>query len=57
MKKHTLMMLACLAIPIALLVAVYGFGIRSPIVYWAALLMCPLIHIVMMKLDKGKSCH
>ncbi len=56
MKNHWLMMLACLAIPIALLVVVYGFGIRNTAIYWLALLMCPLIHFIMMRMNKGK-CH
>jgi len=55
MKKHTWMMLACLAIPIAVLIMAYGFGIRNPIVYWTALLMCPAIHIIMM--ISGEKCH
>ncbi len=49
------LLLACLAIPIVLLIAVYGFGVQNPIIYWIAFLMCPLIHLVMMR--SGKKCH
>ncbi len=57
MKKHTLIMLACLAIPIALLIVVYGLGIRNQAVYWLALLLCPFIHLVMMKMHGKEKCH
>lgn len=55
--KHSWLMLACLAVPIALLVIVYGFGVRNQAVFWIALAMCPLMHIVMMKMHKGEKCH
>ena len=49
MKMHTFVMALCLAVPIALLVGVYGFGIRSTAIYWVAIALCPLIHFVMMR--------
>lgn len=50
-------MLACVGIPIALIIIAVVFGIRSPWVYWIALAACPITHLIMMKLHKGESCH
>ncbi len=55
--SHNIIMLACLAIPVALLIAVYVIGIKSQWIYWFALLMCPLMHFAMMYLHKEKKCH
>ena len=58
MNKHNLLMALCMGAPIALLVVVYAFGIKSPIIYWIALAMCPIMHLVMMKQPKGgKKCN
>ncbi|MBI2970949.1 MAG: DUF2933 domain-containing protein [Candidatus Aenigmarchaeota archaeon] len=57
MKKHTLLMLACMAVPAALLAIVYILGIRNEAIYWLALLSCPVMHILMMKLHKDEKCH
>ena len=57
MNKHSLLMVLCMLIPVALLVAVYGFGVRNQFVYWIALAMCPIIHLIMMSSHKGKKCH
>ncbi|MBI4016189.1 MAG: DUF2933 domain-containing protein [Candidatus Aenigmarchaeota archaeon] len=53
-SRHNLLMLACIAVPVALVVAVYGFGIKSTAIYWMALLACPLMHLVMMHAHKEK---
>ena len=56
-NKQWLMMAGCLVVPIGLLVAVYGFGIKSNAIYWIALIMCPLAHLIMMKMHGDKKCH
>ena len=58
MNKHDLLMALCMGAPIILLVVVYLFGIKSQFIYWIALAMCPIMHLVMMKQHKGgKKCH
>lgn len=48
--NHGLMMLICCAVPLILLFAAsYFFGLSSRYTYWAILLLCPLMHIFMMK--------
>ncbi|MBI4144665.1 DUF2933 domain-containing protein [Candidatus Woesearchaeota archaeon] len=56
-SSHKWLMLACVGIPIALIIIAVVFGIRSPWVYWIALAACPITHLIMMKLHKGESCH
>lgn len=58
MDKHKILMYLCMGLPIALLVVVYAFGIKSSVIYWIALAMCPIMHLVMMKQHEGgKKCH
>lgn len=48
--NHSLMMLLCCGTPlIILLIAVYYFGISESYLYWFVLLLCPLMHLWMMK--------
>lgn len=48
--NHGLMMLLCCGTPlIILLIAVYYFGISKSYLYWFVLLLCPLMHLWMMK--------
>ena len=48
--NHLLLMAVCCLLPLlALLVITYGFGIRNNYIYWAAILLCPLSHLIMMK--------
>ena len=50
MSKHALLMLACCLVPLALVGAVYAFGISlGNILPFAMLLLCPLLHILMMR--------
>ena len=64
-QNHLLLMVICCGLPlIVLLVLIYGFGIRNTYITWAAILLCPLSHIFLMKMhksgkegDKGGKCH
>lgn len=48
--KHWVIMIACCAIPMAVLLAVYVFKVGlGTLGLFAVMLMCPLIHIFMMK--------
>lgn len=57
MSKHTLLMLACCLVPLALIGAINAFQIElSGLLPIAILLICPLTHLLMMRgmgHDKG----
>jgi hypothetical protein len=49
-RKHLIIMLLCCLIPLVALGAIYVFHIPVSIVGYAALLLiCPLLHLLMMK--------
>lgn len=53
--NHMLMMILCCAAPIiAIYAAVYFFGLSKTYIFWAFLILCPLMHYFMMKeMHKG----
>lgn len=53
--NHGLMMVLCCAIPLVLLLAgVYFFGLSKIYLTWFVILLCPLMHIFMMRdMHKG----
>lgn len=54
--NHMLMMLLCCVLPLAAIyAAVYFFGISRSYIFWAFLVLCPLMHYLMMKDMHGKS--
>ncbi|OGO18998.1 MAG: hypothetical protein A2144_12550 [Chloroflexi bacterium RBG_16_50_9] len=54
MKKHTLIMILCCLIPLAVLAALWAVGFSSSYLILAVVLLCPLLHIFMMlKMSKG----
>ena len=67
LSRHALIMIACCVVPLALLVAVSVFNVSlGTIGYFAVLLMCPLMHLLMMRgmghdhghhAADGQSCH
>lgn len=49
-KKHVLIMLACCLIPVAALTAVFVFKLPvNSVVYYGLILLCPVLHLVMMR--------
>ncbi|MEW6670689.1 MAG: DUF2933 domain-containing protein [Thermodesulfobacteriota bacterium] len=64
-KNHSLMMILCCALPIAVVLSLSYLGVLGSWGYYAIFLLCPLIHILM--LGKGhvaqdkdagnKGCH
>ncbi len=54
-KNHKYLMILCCVVPILLLFAGIGiFGINSKYLFWFILLLCPLMHLWMMKdMHKG----
>lgn len=66
--NHALLMLLCCLVPILLLAAALYLGVDNSFLYFAALLLCPIMHFFLMKdLHKGggegkvggaeKKCH
>jgi hypothetical protein len=49
MSKHTLIMILCCLIPLALLAVLWAVGISGSYLILGVLLLCPLLHIVMMR--------
>ena len=52
--KHLLMMLACCLIPLGLAILLRALG-YSTVAGYMMLLLCPLMHIVMMKMCTKKN--
>ncbi len=59
--NHNIMMLICCVVPLVLLIiAINFFGLSKSYLYWFIILLCPIMHIFMMKdmHKKGKDkCH
>ena len=49
MSKHTLIMLLCCLIPLALLGVLWAIGVSESYLIFGVLLLCPLLHILMMR--------
>ncbi|HET7010465.1 MAG TPA: DUF2933 domain-containing protein [Anaerolineales bacterium] len=49
-RSHWLLMLLCCLIPLAGIVAILVFGIpTTSVLYFALVLLCPILHFVMMR--------
>ncbi|OGO22226.1 MAG: hypothetical protein A2144_11990 [Chloroflexi bacterium RBG_16_50_9] len=55
MKKHTLIMLLCCLIPLAIFAVLWAMGFSSTYFILAVVLLCPLLHIFMMVKMSKKS--
>ncbi len=65
--NHALMMTVCCGVPLLLLIgAIYFFGLSQSYLFWGILLLCPLMHVWMMKdmykkppneTEKENKCH
>ncbi|HII14881.1 MAG TPA: DUF2933 domain-containing protein [Nanoarchaeota archaeon] len=49
-QNHMLLMAVCCGLPvIGIYAAVYFFGVSKSYIFWAFLIICPLMHYFMMK--------
>ncbi len=48
-SKHTLIMLLCCLIPLALLGVLWAIGVSGSYLILGVILLCPLLHILMMQ--------
>ena len=49
MSKHTLIMALCCLIPLVILAVLWTGGVSSGYLILGVLLLCPILHIVMMR--------
>ena len=61
-QNHGLTMVLCCAAAILLLGGAYFFGVSKQYLFWFALILCPVMHIFLMKDmhksdTKGGKCH
>ncbi len=49
MSKHTLIMVLCCLIPLAILGVLWAIGISGSYLIFGVILLCPLLHILMMR--------
>ena len=55
LSKHTLIMLLCCLVPLAILAVLWVVGLPNSYLVWGVLLLCPLMHVVMMIGSRKKS--
>jgi len=48
-KKHVWIMLICCLAPLILIVALSSFGIIGSLGFWALILLCPILHLLLMR--------
>lgn len=61
MDRKILMLLCCL-VPVAIIAAAIVFGLGQSYLWFAVILLCPIMHLFMMqdmhgKESKNKKCH
>jgi len=49
MSKHTLIMVLCCLIPLAILAALWMAGVEGNYLVLGVIVLCPLLHILMMR--------
>jgi len=49
MSKHTLIMVLCCLIPLAILAVLWAIGVSGGYLILGVILLCPLLHILMMR--------
>ncbi len=49
MRKHALFMILCCAIPLILILALSAMGVLGSWGFYALILLCPFLHLVLMR--------
>ena len=49
MSKHGLIMVLCCLVPLALIGVLWAIGVSASYLFFGVMLLCPLLHIVMMR--------
>ncbi len=53
-NKHALIMVLCCLIPLVILAVLWASGVSSNYLFFGIMLLCPLLHLVMMRgMNKG----
>ncbi len=57
-SKHTLIMVLCCLIPLAILGVLWAIGVSGSYLIFGVILLCPLLHLLMMRgMSKGGGGH
>ncbi|MFH1646921.1 MAG: DUF2933 domain-containing protein [Chloroflexota bacterium] len=57
LSKHSLIMLLCCLVPLAIIAVLWAAGVSGRYLFLGVLLLCPLLHIVMMRGMHGGGEH
>ena len=57
LSKHSVIMLLCCLVPLAIIAVLWAVGVSEGYLFLGVLLLCPLLHIVMMRGTHGGGEH